>query len=167
MPAVFGMEGALSALPSGEVVTVDATAGRIYRGRVEPLPEAERPQTQLAETTGPVRDAFCSISCPRGPAEPLGSRLAPSFALRVPLRSHDVVRFIHEKALAEMLSLPDSTSGGPGGGLQIRERLPFDLRLVPLGPGVKMPRRRFSSIPDQVTSSPCPGSDGGASRTPR
>lgn len=154
VPAVFGLEGALRALPSGEVVTVDATAGRVYRGKVELLLEAERPQTQLSQATGPVREALLDLLplvVPLNLLDPASPSFAPSGCCSL----HDVVRFIHEKALVEMLRLPESIEqGAHAGGLQIRERMPFDLRLLPLGSGVKLPAEGCKVSLDQVTSSP-------------
>jgi len=154
VPAVFGVEGALGLLPPGEVVTVDATAGRVYRGRVGPLLDAERPQTQLSRTAGPVREALLDLLplvVPLNLLDPSSPSFAPSGCRSL----HDVVRFIHEKALAEMLSLPESIGGGTlSGGLQIMEHLPFDLRVLPLGSGVKMPAEGHRISLDQVTSSP-------------
>ena len=154
VPAVFGMEGALRLLPPGEVVTVDATAGRVYRGRVGLLLDAERPQTQLSQAAGPVREALLDLLplvVPLNLLDPSSPSFAPSGCRSI----HDVVRFIHEKALAEMLSLPESIEGGAlSGGLQVLERLPFDLRLLPLGSGVKMPAEGHRVSLDQVTSSP-------------
>ncbi len=154
VPAVFGLEGALRSLRAGEVVTVDAEARRIYEGRVAPLLEAEGPSTALPPASGPVQDALrvlLPLVVPLNLLNPASAEFAPSGCRSL----HDVVRFIHEKALAEMVRLPEFMAAGTEeAGLHLRERLPFDLRLIPLGSGVDARAEGTSISLDQVTSAP-------------
>lgn len=154
VPAVFGLEGARDALTPGEVVTVDAAAGLVYRGVVPPVLEAQSPETVLPLTPGPVRDVVADLLpmvVPLNLLDPHSPRFAPSECRSL----HDVVRFIHEKALAEMMNLPEFMDGRTEkAGLMVRDRLPFDLRLLPLGSGIEGTGESAQVTLGQVTSVP-------------
>ena len=154
VPAVFGLEGAMDALAPGEVVTVDAAAGLVYRGVVPPVLEAESPETTLPPTPGPVRDVVAGLLPMVVPLNLLDPR-SPSFAPSGCRSLHDVVRFIHEKALAEMMNLPEFVDGGTEkAGLLVTARLPFELRLLPLGSGIEGAGEGAQVSLGQVTSVP-------------
>ena len=100
VPGIFGLKEAIDRLETGQVVTVDADALRIYEGRVEELLEKQEEPKALMEGS-PVFEAL------KGAAEhiiPL--RLldpdAPSFKAENCTTFHDITRFCHEKAVYEM-----------------------------------------------------------------
>ncbi len=99
VPAIFGVRQATSLLPA-ETVTIDADRGRIYKGQVESvLHNRPRPRNLMAGS--PVYEAL------RGAAElivPLHllDPDAPSFKAERCRTFHDITRFCHEKAVAEM-----------------------------------------------------------------
>ena len=100
VPALFGLPGVLDRLEDGQIVTVDATARRVHQGRVEALLQAPPPRPNLMEGS-PIhrllRETLAFVT-PLNLTDP-GSLHFRSSACRT---LHDVTRFCHEKAVAEM-----------------------------------------------------------------
>ncbi len=99
VPALFGIAGA-TGLPPDEVVTVDADRCRIYPGRFDAVLGA-RPPGRNRMAGSPVYEAL------RGAAEHITPLHlldpdAPSFKPDNCRTFHDITRFCHEKAVAEM-----------------------------------------------------------------
>jgi pyruvate,water dikinase len=100
VPALFDLPGALEHLADGQLVTVDATARRVHAGRVEALLGAAPARPDLMDGS-PIqrilREALGLVT-PLNLTDP-GSRLFRPSACRT---LHDVTRFCHEKAVAEV-----------------------------------------------------------------
>jgi pyruvate,water dikinase len=100
VPALFGVERAMTRLENGWTVTVDADGLRVYEGRVEELlVKTEKPRNLMEGS--PVHDAL------RGAAEQIiPLRLldpdAPAFKAERCRTFHDITRFCHEKSVHEM-----------------------------------------------------------------
>lgn len=153
LPVIVGCRTATRLLPPGRTVTVDADRCRIYQGEVEGLevrrsssPAGVEPSaffTRLRKLmelisplnlTDPASDDF----------NPLGCRTL-----------NDLVRFSHEKGMAEMFSL----AGRHGRGLRGAKRLDTDLPLVmyvlDLGGGISEEAGRGKTVqPDFILSEP-------------
>lgn len=102
VPAIFDLPGALEKLAAGRVVTVDATSRRVYDGRAEPLLRSPPPRPNLMEGS-PIHRLLREAL---GLVTPL-NLTAPDSALfkAASCRTlHDVTRFCHEKAVAEMFA---------------------------------------------------------------
>jgi pyruvate,water dikinase len=153
VPALFGVASARKRLLEGKPVTVDATAGLVYEGKVEEVLLRDSPITQLPENANPiqkvVRDLIPHVT-PLRLLDPHSPHFRPEKCQSV----HDVVRFIHEEALAAMARLGESL-GGQGGkwGLKVQEKMPVDLWVIPLGSGAIVPKSG-SSIPLKDITSP-------------
>jgi pyruvate, water dikinase len=102
IPALFDLPDAMKQLENGQTVTVDATARRIYTGRAEPLLEAARQRPNLMEGS-PVqrllKDVLNHIT-PLHLTDPDSTFFKPASCRTL----HDITRFCHEKALAEMFN---------------------------------------------------------------
>jgi pyruvate,water dikinase len=102
VPALFDLPGALAGLENGREVTVDATARRIYGGRIEPLLAAARHRPNLMEGS-PIhqllKEALGHIT-PLHLTKPDSPYFKPASCRTL----HDITRFCHEKALAEMFN---------------------------------------------------------------
>jgi pyruvate,water dikinase len=100
VPALFDLAGAFERLEPGRVVTVDATSRRVHDGRVEALLGSPPPRPNLMEGS-PVhrllRDALALVT-PLNLTTPDSPRFKPSYCRTL----HDITRFCHEKAVAEM-----------------------------------------------------------------
>jgi pyruvate,water dikinase len=100
VPAIFDLPGLLERPEDGQVVTVDATSRRVHEGRVEALLRSASPRPNLMAGS-PIhrllQDALALVT-PLNLTAP-GSPLFRSSSCRT---LHDVTRFCHEKAVAEM-----------------------------------------------------------------
>ncbi len=148
VPALMGVEGAAKALDDGALVTVDATTGRVYAGRVAELDALEPADPALvAGRRSPLLDRVLPLVLPLHLTDPGAPTFTPEHCRTV----HDLVRFIHEKALLETVGVGD---GSGGAWYRVSARLPFDLRLVPLEGGVTPDPGSRSVTRQQVTSLP-------------
>lgn len=140
LPVVSGLEQVRSRLPAGVLVTVDADGCRILTGCAESLqcgPEQRRDKERQR-----LRERFRNLArqaCHLGLTDPE----APEFAPEGCASLHDLVRFCHEKAVAEMAGLAEG-SGGPERGMghgmgkarRLKTDLPLSLYLLDLGGGL-------------------------------
>jgi pyruvate,water dikinase len=102
VPTLAGMKGAAS-LPSGEVVTVDASSGRVYAGC----------QEELLETRRRERDGYGELPIVRLLKEVL-AKVTPLHLLRPGdddfqaakcQTFHDILRFAHQRGIEEMFRI--------------------------------------------------------------
>ncbi|SPD74458.1 Phosphoenolpyruvate synthase [uncultured Desulfobacterium sp.] len=100
VPALFGVEGALDTLENGQMITVDADAQKIYKGRIERLLDAKRPRKILMEGS-PVLEALRSAAQYITPLNLLDPA-SPNFRPRNCTTFHDITRYCHEKVVEEM-----------------------------------------------------------------
>jgi pyruvate,water dikinase len=147
-PVVVGCPGIFEKLPSGLEVCLDADAGRIYAGRVEILAKGERPKPD-----GPLRQRCRKVM-------PLISRLnlthpdATDFRPEGVKSMHDVVRFAHEKAVAEMFSLVGKSGRGMARSRRLKSRLPIVMYVLDLGGGLFGQSAGDEATPEDFASTP-------------
>ncbi len=102
VPAIFGMKEALTTLENDSLITVDATAGKVYHGRVEPL-LALAPRKPNLMAGSPVytilQEAMKHIT-PLNLTDPASPFFNPQSCRTL----HDITRFCHEKAMVEMFT---------------------------------------------------------------
>lgn len=102
VPALFGVAGAMSALNSGDEITVDADGLSIYRGRVHELLGKEPPRKNLMEGS-PVHEVLKDVIqhiIPLNLLDPDSTEFRPKNCRTL----HDITRFCHEKSVQEMFS---------------------------------------------------------------
>ncbi|MGB8992263.1 MAG: PEP/pyruvate-binding domain-containing protein [Desulfobaccales bacterium] len=136
VPALVDLKGA-GDLPEGEVVTVDACYGKVYRGRLE---ELLRQQTLLGRPLheSAVLDRVRAVAALIIPLT-LVDRRSPKFSPENCRTYHDITRFAHEKAIQVMFGLMDDVAQGRVPALrllQLKTSLPLNLHLVDLGDGL-------------------------------
>ncbi|MFW6123264.1 MAG: PEP/pyruvate-binding domain-containing protein [Thermodesulfobacteriota bacterium] len=123
LPVLVGTLEATRRLTSGQPVTVDAGRGRVYQGVVESLKEYAAQARARPETPFTVRlRALMEFISPLHLTDPT----SPDFTAAHCQSLHDVVRFAHEKGMAEMFDLV----GAGGRGLTRARKLATDLPLV-------------------------------------
>lgn len=100
VPALFGVDGAMTGLENGRTVTVDADGLRIYEGRVEELlVKTEKPRNLMEGS--PVLDALKGAAEQIIPLHLLDPD-ATAFKAERCRTFHDITRFCHEKSVHEM-----------------------------------------------------------------
>ena len=100
VPALFGVEGATHRLEADQLITVDADANAIYRGRVEALTAAREPPKPLMRES-PVYEALSRVAryiIPLHLLDPDAVEFRPENCKTF----HDITRYCHEKAVQEM-----------------------------------------------------------------
>lgn len=102
IPAVFGMADATRLLREGDIVTVDADGGLVYRGRIESLLEAVPERKNLMEGS-PVYHILKDLSRHIVPLNLLDPE-SNEFRIRNCRTFHDITRFCHEKSVKEMFN---------------------------------------------------------------
>ena len=100
VPALFGVEGAMTRLENSRTVTVDADGLRIYEGRVEELLVQKEKPRNLMEGS-PVFEALKGAAEQVIPLHLLDPD-APAFKAERCRTFHDITRFCHEKSVHEM-----------------------------------------------------------------
>jgi len=146
LPVLTGDQGLLERLAEGLLVTVDANAGAIYEGRVESLLAGNEPggflgrgmtgewlPDQMQQTAGRRFAALAPLLCKLNLTDPDGPDFTPQGCRSL----HDVVRFCHEKAVAEMFSLADRSGRGMHAAHRLESRLPLSMYVLDLGGGLK------------------------------
>ena len=102
IPAIFGMNQALTTLANNSLVTVDATAGKVYADRVEPLLALAPPKPNLMAGSPVYKiltEALVHIT-PLNLTDPTSPFFRPDGCKTL----HDLTRFCHEKAVVEMFT---------------------------------------------------------------
>lgn len=123
LPVMVGTLEATRRLTPGQVVTVDATRCRIYQGQVDSLKKyAARGTVALVTPFSRRLQEMMAFISPLHLTDPVSAEFSPQECRSL----HDLVRFAHEKGMAEMFSLV----GRSGRGLAQARRLATDLPLV-------------------------------------
>ena len=102
VPAIFGMKQALKTLTNNSLITVDATAGKIYEGRVDSLLALAPPKPNLMAGSPVYKtlEAALPLIIPLHLTDPT----SPFFKPEACKTLHDLTRFCHEKAVVEMFN---------------------------------------------------------------
>jgi pyruvate,water dikinase len=153
IPAVLDTREATTLLASGAEVTVDASRGAVYEGRVESLVTAPPPPESGKMKGTPIHQVLSEVSQFLVPLNLTDPR-APEFQSRGCRTFHDIARFVHERAFEEMFRISDRVSDSEYRSVLLEARLPFEVYLIDLGGGLgrKPGARRVQ--PDEVLSYP-------------
>jgi pyruvate, water dikinase len=158
VPVVSGLENIRARLPEGLLVTVDGDKGRILAGCSAALLDA--PAKHREERRKHLTERFAALSRLTCHLE-LTDPEAPDFRPEGCRSLHDLVRFCHEKAVAEMVG-PTEEAGQdmrPGRALgkakRLRTDLAFTLFLLDLGGGLALSAGcRDEMLPEDIASTP-------------
>ncbi len=144
IPALFGLPGCVDVLAGGMTVTLDATHGRVFEGRVEALLDAQAALSGASGASGPrlhvmespmhrrLRVALDSIA-------PLHlTDISDIFAIPEDLWTiHDIIRFVHEMSMREMFGLSDAAGEHGVVAARLKAKIPLTLYCVDLGGGLR------------------------------
>jgi pyruvate, water dikinase len=152
VPSLFGVQGALRAVADREPIGLDATHRRVYRG--VPWPELtggeERrgPVATRPADTHPLLDRICSLTL----FDPSSPRFRPEGSTSL----HDIIRFVHEKAVEATFNLGDKQKGRRQSKVRrLKTEIPLNILVLDLGDGVAQGDDTKGAIePHQITSLP-------------
>jgi pyruvate, water dikinase len=153
VPALVGVADAMKMFAEGEEITLDTYNRCVYRGQVRALLNYELMHSLVFEDSAEFRllRRLLKRIAPLGLTDPQASNFTPDGCTSV----HDVVRFIHEKAVQELMDIPRSLSRPSGVQVwTLVSAVPLDLKILDLGGGID-PEATGSKITlEQVRSLP-------------
>lgn len=153
VPSLLGLPGATRLLPQGETVTVDATSGHVYRGKIDGLvSEGDRCPMCMAGTHVHAilrRVAACIL-----PLHLLDPK-APNFTPAGCSSLHDITRLLHEWSYDAMFAVSDLAAGQGGVTATLQAPTGLDLRLIDLSGGLRPEAADTPTVtPDDIASRP-------------
>lgn len=154
IPAIFGMKQALATLENNSLVTVDATAGKIYAGRVEPLLALASPKPNLMAGS-PVYKVLTQALAHITPLN-LTDPASPFFRSDTCRTLHDLTRFCHEKAVVEMFTFGERYGFDDKAAKQLVVDAPSQWWVIDLDDGFTPdfdPESRYIDL-NHITSAP-------------
>jgi pyruvate, water dikinase len=135
LPALVNTGVATQVLRTGETVTVDADHGIVFGGVVEPLLK-EPCDLEATPLETPFRQRLrCMLDhiSPLHLTDPDSADFQPEKCETL----HDLLRFIHEKAVREMFSLGGKGKGRVRGARKLVSDVPITLYILDLGGGIR------------------------------
>jgi pyruvate,water dikinase len=152
VPAILNTGNATQILSPGQVVTVDANYNNVYDGVIPELLEPEEGRrNDLADS--PVLQTLQAVVKKIVPLNLINPRDETTFTPEGCRTLHDVVRFAHEFSMREMFRLTESEVESAGEVVDLESDLPFKVRVLDLGGGLKRSWGR-KVRPQQVASLP-------------
>lgn len=151
VPAIVDMGDATRLIAQGQEITVDAEGNRVYDGIVKELQDYHLREENIEDAYEYrlLRRILKKIA-PLNLLDPHARNFSPDGCRTL----HDITRFIHEKAVEELISLQFSQRHDPGtftGKLKLA--VPLDLVLIDIGGGLA-PGTGTPIEPDRVESLP-------------
>jgi pyruvate,water dikinase len=151
IPTILNTGNATKILQPGQEVTVDANYNNIYEGIIAELLESGNiKRNDLADS--PVFQALRAVVkqvVPLNLINPQDQAFSPENCRTI----HDLVRFGHEFSMREMFKLTENEFREGGEVVDLESDLPFKVRILDLGGGLK-PGWRRKVRPQQVVSIP-------------
>ncbi len=135
VPALLGVEHACNILRNGMDITLDTYHRMIYSGKVKELLRNELLQSTVFEESPEFRLLRRLIKriAPLHLIDPLAPEFTPSGCTSV----HDMIRFIHEKAVQELMDIPSSLHRFKGVKVwTLTSDVPIGLKILDLGGGI-------------------------------
>jgi pyruvate,water dikinase len=120
------------ALPEGSVVTVDGGAGRVFQGCLPGVMEKERTAERMHARIRAANQRLAEKVVHLGLVDPEAEEFSPEGCRSL----HDLIRFCHEKGVAEMFSLAGRRGRGLGKSRRLLTDLPLVMYVLDLGGGL-------------------------------
>ena len=133
IPAIFGLAGAGDRLAPGREITVDATGLRVYAGRRADL-LAQAPPPPKLMIGSPVHRLLAEAAALITPLNLLDPT-SPFFRPGNCRTLHDITRYCHEKAVAEMFAFGARQGFAAGAAKQLLGESPFTWWVIDLEDG--------------------------------
>jgi pyruvate,water dikinase len=153
VPTLVGVEKATEILAEGMKVTVDTKQRTIYAGRVKELLQYELSQSMAFEDAPEFRllRRILARIAPLHLIDPQDPNFTPEGCQSV----HDVIRFIHEKAVEELMDLPRFVKRFKGVRIfTLVSDIPLGLKVLDLGGGIAPEAQGTRLLPQDIRSGP-------------
>jgi pyruvate,water dikinase len=153
VPTLVGVPRATEILPEGLKVTVDTKQRTIYEGRVKELLQYELVQSLAFEDAPEFRllRRILARIAPLHLVDPQDPNFTPAACQSV----HDVIRFIHEKAVEELMDLPRFVKRFKGVRIfTLVSDIPLGLKILDLGGGIAPEAQGTKLLPQDILSGP-------------
>jgi pyruvate,water dikinase len=152
VPSLFGIPQANAAVKDGQMLSLDATRRAVHEGVLWPdIQERVRLRIRHPLSARPVGFLHEHIL-----ALNLVDPKAVSFRPKGCRSVHDIIRFVHEKAVATMFDIGDTQAGRLGKmAKRLKTNVPLNLVILDLGGGLAAGVREQQAVnPEDVLSSP-------------
>lgn len=163
IPMLTGLGTATRDLKNGDWITVDAVSGRVVVPMQDDINEALKSRDNIKmvrsdidnNETGslnPIQKTLQALLVKLNLTDAYG----PTFSIMECRSIHDIVRFVHEKAVIAMFDMGDELlSDTKGVVYSLESNIPFLLNIIDLGGGL-VPRegRGLKITPDEIISIP-------------
>ena len=153
VPSLLDAKTATRAIPPGAEITVDAYAGRVYRGRVPKLLALVEDRTPHMQDT-PVHQTLRRVAdfiVPLHLVDPKAKEFSPEHCRSL----HDIGRLVHEYSYNEMFKISDLAANRGDGALKLEAPIPLDLYLIDIGGGLTGVARRDTGVKlENIASTP-------------
>jgi pyruvate,water dikinase len=153
VPTLVGVENAAEILPNGMEITLDTHHRIVYAGRVRELIRYELVQSMVFEESPEFRllRRMLKRVAPLHLIDPQSSDFTPEGCTSV----HDLIRFIHEKAVMELIDLPAFLKRFKGAKVwTLDSNIPIDLKILDIGGGIDPDATGVKAVIDQIQSRP-------------
>ena len=151
IPTLVGTDEATTLIPHGSEITVDATRGIVFQGRIETLLGKEKTLNPMkGSPTYKVLQATLQKIAPLHLFDPKQKNFNPQSCETI----HDIIRFAHEMAMQEMFQIGDTIQNGTNVSVRFRSPVPLNIYMVDLGGGLNIDQEQREVRPEQVLSVP-------------
>lgn len=135
VPTLSNAKDATNLIQEGQILTVDALAGRVYAGAVQEILDV-RPKRRRSISDSPVHAILRQVAEQIVPLHLVDPK-SPLFRPETCTTLHDIMRFVHERCYTEMFRISDRASDAGAVSRQLKVKLPIDLHCIDLGGGIK------------------------------
>ena len=152
IPTVVNAGNATQVLSQGQEITVqvDGDGATLYQGLAKPVLERAQDDSVRLEELLEFRKKryLLRYIAPLNLVDPLRDEFTP----RACRTMHDILRFIHEKAVAALIE--GAERGVKAGAVKLDLPIPADILLIDIGGGLDNPQGKKQVAAEQVTSLP-------------
>ncbi len=144
VPLLVNTGNATRTLESGLEVTVDADRRQVTAGVPEPLPDSGRAAQEPFDDSPYMRKLRYTINfiSPLTLTDPQSPHFTPGKCRSL----HDIIRFCHEMAVAEMFALGDRKLASRRGAHKLVSAVPLLCYVVDVGGGLNQPPAKGDSV---------------------
>jgi len=144
IPTLMNARGATQKIRPGEMITVDARSGRIYRGEVVELQRFNEDHGAFMKGS-PIYEMLQDRSrhiLPLHLTDPKSEEFSSTNCRTI----HDIMRYLHELSYGEIFHLSDQASDRWQATKKLMSSIPLDLYVVDIGGGVSEEKSEASRI---------------------